>query len=164
MRQHHKIDPLFLSNRDIGDFLKRACKKGISFKFTARGMSMAPFICDGDTITISPIVTSNVLHTGDIVAYISPDTNHLIIHRIIKSENSKYLLKGDNTYQCDGYCERQDIHGLISRIEYKNKKYDSIRFIRELFRKLGYLKKNVALLSRYKLLTPFCRLINKIFT
>ncbi len=116
---------------------------------------MVPFICDGDTLIIEAIPIKKGIRTGDVVAYIQPKTGLLIVHRVIKEQEGEYLLKGDNVYTCDGYCEKKDIHGFVKEIIKKEKPN---RF----FNSLNNHKRAIALLSRYKLLTPVCRLVNKI--
>jgi len=150
-----------LSNRDIADFLKATCKKGIPFRFTAKGMSMSPFICNGDSLTIEPIYKKTI-EEGDIVACITPGESRLIIHRIIK-KNRLYLLKGDNVYHSDGYYEKKYVHGYVKEIHISKNIFSGHRkTIRRFFLFLNNFKKIISFLSRYKILTPVCRLSNKI--
>ena len=154
-------DSLQVSNKDIAGLLKTTCEKGIPFKFTANGASMSPFICNGDSLIIYPIFKKRKIKIGDIVAFITPSEGLLIIHRIIKV-NGQYLLKGDNVYHNDGYCEKKYIHGYVKKVIIIEKKLPIYRkTIRKLFLFLNNFKKIIALLSRYKILTPVCRLFNK---
>ena len=153
---------LLLSNREIAGFLKKTCQKGIPFKFTAKGMSMSPFICDGDALIIEPICKIKRIEKGDIVACISPVEGHLIIHRVIKKQNGQYLLKGDNVYHCDGYCREKDIHGCVKKVIIMRKKIHTFhKLIRKIFLFLNNFKKIIAFSSRYKLLTPVCRMTSR---
>ena len=105
---------LTLSNQALGGFLKTITLKGASFKFTARGMSMSPFICCGDSLVIAPI--KKTLKKGDIVAFISSSKDNLIIHRIVHIKNNKFLLKGDNVYNADGYVKKECIYGYVKKV------------------------------------------------
>ncbi len=155
-------DTLLLSSEETGDFLKKAHEKNIPFKFTARGMSMSPFICSGDTITIQPYLNRKC-QIGDIVAYINPDTGHLIVHRIIKKNKEQYLLKGDNKYHPDGYCPQKNVYGYVNEVTISIKKFTHYRkIIRNGFLFFGNFKKALAFLSLYNVTTPICRAANKV--
>ena len=154
-------DNLLLSSKEIAGFLKKTCEKGIPFKFTATGMSMSPFICDGDSLIIEPL--KKIPAAGDIVAFINPARGYLIIHRVIEKQNEQYLLKGDNVYSYDGYCEKKDIHGIVKKIIITQKNLRSPgRLVRKFFLFLNNYKKTIAFFSKYKLLTPVCRVTNKL--
>jgi len=157
-----KSESLVLSSKEIAEFLKTTCEKGLPFKFTAKGMSMSPFICNGDSIIIEPIFKKESIEEGDIVAFISPEEGRLIVHRVIKKK-IQYLLKGDNVYQSDGYCEKKYIHGYVQKVIITDKNVRGYhKTIRIFFLFLDHYKKIIALLSRYKILTPICRLTNKV--
>ncbi len=154
---------LFLSSNEIGSFLTKICEKGIPFKFTAKGTSMSPFICDGDSLIIEPFIKDINPEIGDVVAFISPEDGHLIIHRVIKKQDRQYLLKGDNVYSCDGYCGKNNLHGYVKEVIIMGKDLLVLTlFIRRFFQFLSNFKKIIAFFSRYKLLTPCCRLINRL--
>ena len=125
-------------------------------------MSMSPFICDGDAVIIKPYSSQRDIETGDIAAYINPQAGRLIIHRIIKKFNGRYLLKGDNICLCDGYCDKKDIHGYVKQITISPKSTHGLeKPIRTLFLFLNKFKNIIAFLSRCKLLTFVCRIANK---
>ncbi len=156
-----KPDNLILSSRETAGFLKATCDKGVAFKFAAKGLSMSPFICNGNLLIIEPVFKKK-LEVGDIVAFITPEDGKLIIHRIIKKKNRQYLLKGDNVYCNDGYYKKEFIHGYVKTIIIRGKLYGCRKIFHNLFFYLSTFKKSIALLSRYKILTPVCRLTNKV--
>ena len=153
---------LNLSGKDLAALLKAVCKKGVSFKLTARGTSMSPFICSGDTVIIDPIPDRNLLKPGDIIAFATPGEGRLIIHRIICMKTNCYLLKGDNVYQADGCYAPENILGRVGKIIPQKKPGTLYRHLRHTFFIFNHLKPFVAMLSRYKLLTIFCRATNRI--
>jgi len=154
---------ILLSSKEIASFLKETCQKKVSFKFTARGMSMAPFICDGDALIIEPITENKIPVIGDIVAFINPAEGFLVIHRVIRIQNNEYLLKGDNVYYNDNYCHNKDIHGIVKKIVItKDRFHGPDRVLRKMFLFVNNFKKTIAFLSRHNLLTLMCRLINKL--
>lgn len=153
---------LMLSGRDVADLLKSTCAKGIPFKFTATGLSMAPFICNGDSLIIDPILDRKTITEGDIVAFIPPDEGRLIVHRMIKKKEGHYLIKGDNAYQNDGYFKQEYIYGYVKKIIPSINCGNFHKVIRKFFLFLNNFKMILAFLSRYKILTPICRITNKI--
>ena len=156
-------DSILLSSKEVADFLQETCKKGIPFKFTAKGMSMSPFICDGDSLIIEPFTKKENPGIGDIVAFINPVRGNLIIHRVIKKQHKQYLLKGDNVYSHDGYCDNKDIHGIVKKIIIARKNfYWPGWLLRKIFLFLNNFKKTIAFFSRYRLLTLVCRPVNKL--
>lgn len=56
---------------------------------------MAPFIKDGDWITVQPLKEDQSL-LGKIVAYIQPGCGDLVVHRVIRHQGGEYLIQGDN--------------------------------------------------------------------
>jgi len=156
-------DSILLSSKEVAGFLQETCKKGIPFKFTAKGMSMSPFICDGDSLIIEPFIKKENPGIGDIVAFINPVGGNLIIHRVIKKQHKQYLLKGDNVYYCDGYYDSKDIHGIVKKIIIAGENFRGPGLlIRKIFLFFNNLKTIIVFFSRYKILTLVCRLINKL--
>ncbi len=154
---------ILLSSKELADFLKEVSRKGLPFKFTAKGMSMSPFICDQDSIIVQPMHKNKNFEVGDIVACTIPENGRLIIHRIIEIKASLFGIKGDNVYSCDGYFKKNDIHGCIKKVVISGKKTSFFyRAIRKSFLFINRFSKIIAVLSRYRMLTPGCRIINKI--
>lgn len=58
--------------------------EGHPVRFTARGTSMFPFICDGDLLTVVP-AGANDLRVGDVVLYERPD-GRLVAHSLVVKE------------------------------------------------------------------------------
>jgi len=126
-------------------------------------MSMSPFICDQDSIIVQPMNGNKNFELGDIVACTRPDNGHLIVHRIVEIKNSLFGIKGDNVYAWDGYFEKKNIHGCIGEVIISKKKGPCFyQLLRKSFLVLNRFSKIIAVLSRYNILTPGCRLINKL--
>jgi signal peptidase I len=154
---------LALSGKDMAVLLKAVCEKGVPFKFTAKGSSMSPFICNGDSLVIHPAVNNkNFPKNGDIVALVTPEDGHLIIHRIIRKNKDLYLTKGDNLFETDGYFRRENIHGYVTQIIPEQELAGPQAYIRNAFFFLNRLKPVAAVLSQYKLLPLICRTANRI--
>lgn len=129
---------LSLSNPGQLALLKSIAELGVPLRTAVRGLSMHPFICDRDVLTIAPL-KGHHLALGDVVAFACSVSNRLVIHRIIAKSASGWLIKGDNCSETDGLVEREQIIGYVIRIERGTKE---IRFC------LGYEKKLIAFLNR----------------
>ena len=141
-----------LSNQALTDILSAVTKKGASVRFQAKGFSMSPFIRDGDVLTLSPL-RNHLPQIGDTVAFISPATESLLIHRVIgKRGGPRFLLKGDNLPEDDGLVPLMNIVAHVLRVERKGK---------ETSFGLGPEKVLIALLNRARLLTPLLLLLRK---
>lgn len=126
--------------------------KKLSLRFQIKGFSMSPFIKDKDIITISP-VSDYIDSLGKTVVFIHPQTNNLFMHRIICRGRDYYLIKGDNIFSSDGLIPRENILGVVTKIERKGKK---ISF------GLGYERYLIAILSKTKILNLSLRIIRLI--
>lgn len=96
----------------IGSLLKNS----ILVRFKAEGKSMMPYIDDGDVIVVSPIHNDEIA-IDDVVAFIQPISNSLVVHRVIEIQNGQYLIKGDNTFKNNGLVYRSNILGRVSKVE-----------------------------------------------
>jgi len=109
-------DEVCISSQDLLELLTSVLKKQASFRFKAKGWSMSPFIRDGDVITISHHPES-VIGIGKPVAFVCSETRKLKVHRIIGRNNSRYLIKGDRLFNPDGLMPRENILGIVTKIE-----------------------------------------------
>ena len=95
-------------------------EKRTPFRFRAKGSSMSPFVKDGDVITVSPL-RNNSLQTGEVVAFLSPQTGRLIVHRIIEKKADGFVIKGDNNPEYGDIVPSSNIFGYISKLERKGR-------------------------------------------
>jgi len=134
---------LSLSGLELLDLLRDILSKGLSCRFQARGSSMAPFVNDGEVITISPLAGA-APRIGEVVAFIHPEMQKPIVHRIIGKRAGTCLIKGDNIpCGADGYVLPRNILGRVSRVERKG---------RSVWAGLGPERMLLAFLSRTRLL------------
>ena len=134
-----------ISGPDFVEVIKAVIERGSSLRFTAKGYSMTPFIKCGDIITISPL-KDKIIAIGTIVAFINPENNKLVVHRVIARARNGYLIKGDNVFEADGLIPQCNILGRVKRVEHK-----SIAIPLG----LGPEKKLIALLGRTTPVIPF---------
>jgi len=116
-------------------------EKGVPFRFTAAGYSMTPFIRDGDVITVAP----GRIRFGDTVAFLSPRSGKLTVHRVIRISRDGYLIKGDNSLEPDGIVPRTNLLGRVVGVEHGSR-YVGIG--------LGVERVAIAFLSRRGWLIP----------
>ena len=77
---------------------------------------MSPLIRDRDVLTIAPI-DSLPMGLGEIVAFASPETRRLVVHRVIARSGDRYLMRGDNSSAPDGVVPERAIIGRVVRVE-----------------------------------------------
>lgn len=127
---------------------------------------MSPFIRDGDVITVAPVLHSHrnqhdlarsPLQPGDVrglrasgigqvVAFVSPLNQRLVVHRIIGRHDSRFLIQGDNLPgMVADMVSLDDVLGRVVRIERGRKR---------VWLGLGPERYAIAGLSRVGLLLP----------
>lgn len=107
---------LYLSGRALEELLEAVTCRGVPFRFCARGRSMAPFIRDGDIITVSPI-ESRLPTVGDVVAFVRPGSHKLIIHRVVDRQAEGWLIRGDACSISEGPIALDHLLGQVTRVE-----------------------------------------------
>lgn len=106
---------LLLSGPGLNDLLQSVLEKGGSFHLRAVGFSMAPFVQDGDVVTIAPLPNGGPC-LGDIVAFRHPQHGKLTIHRVVRRQSDAWLIRGDNIAESDGLVPRTHILGRITHV------------------------------------------------
>lgn len=116
-----KSGELTLSNLALAELLQATLSKGVSFRFKVKGFSMLPFIRDCDVLTISPQHNST-LGLGKSVAFIHPETGKLVIHRVVSKKRNYYLIKGDSVPKADALIPKENVLGVVTKLERNGKK------------------------------------------
>jgi hypothetical protein len=104
-----------LSAQALADLLPAVLARGVPFRFAAGGWSMAPFIRDGDVVTIAPLTRSARL--GDVVAVRGPGGRGIVVHRVVALRRSVCTIRADNCERDDGDAPRADILGTVIRVD-----------------------------------------------
>ena len=133
---------LSLSGAAVAKLLKAVIEKGKPFKFKARGWSMAPFIRDGDILTLSPSLVP-LIQKGDVVGVIDPGTKKLMVHRVVGMKNGRYQVKGDGLGKEDP--ESFGLNGICGHVTQVERDGKPVRF------GLGSEKRAIAVLSQVPL-------------
>ncbi|MEW6186144.1 MAG: hypothetical protein AB1585_10445, partial [Thermodesulfobacteriota bacterium] len=111
-----------LSGKALLVLMEAVLQQHRPFRFQARGFSMAPFIRDGDILTITPFTTGRP-QWGKVAAFIDPRSGLPILHRIIGIRKLAFLTKGDNPFnQSDGWIPRKNLLGLVTEVKREGKK------------------------------------------
>jgi hypothetical protein len=92
------------------------------FRFQASAVSMFPLIRDGDTITLAPLAQRQP-RLGNVLAFISPANNKLLVHRVVGVRKSQLALKADNGNRPYGWVNPQDILGRVVQADHQGQPY-----------------------------------------
>lgn len=155
-RSSTEVHELSFSGTDLVELLRVVLGKGVPFTFRAKGFSMFPSIRDGDIVTVSPLQDA-VPRLGDVLAFVGPGGERLIIHRVVGTQGDAYLARGDATSEADGLVREEDVLGRVTYVE---------RDGQETRLGLGPERFLIAILTRSGLLShlvlPVCRLLRSI--
>lgn len=116
MEIQSKLSKIPLSGAEFLEFIQPLVTEGISVKFRAQGRSMAPFIREGDVITICP-KTRNRIRLGDVVAIRHPNTGGLVAHRVVKQFKNACLVQADNAVEADGIVAFSSVIGVVTEVQ-----------------------------------------------
>jgi len=133
-------DELPLSGASFLALARAVLGRGFSLRFRAKGFSMAPFIRDGDVLTVVP-KGGDLARPGDIVAFVHSSDGRLTVHRIVAFRGGEATIKGDNVSMPDGTFPEGSILGFVRRVERDG------RVVRPGFGVMGRL---IASLSRHR--------------
>jgi hypothetical protein len=111
-----KKEELSLPNTAMMELLRAVHDKGAAFRFKAAGFSMTPSIRNNDVITISPLKEIPPA-VGEVVAFRHPRSNRLLIHRVVRKKHGTFFFRGDNLRQTDSHIPRENILGVVTRVE-----------------------------------------------
>ena len=112
-----KAQELPLSGPALLELMRAVLARGVPFRFCARGWSMAPFIRDGDVITVSPL-RDNLPGVGDVVAFVRPEGGNLVVHRVVARDTAAVFIQGDNGKgYVDGTVPREYLLGRVTCVE-----------------------------------------------
>jgi hypothetical protein len=145
---------LSLSGEALAGLMGAVLEKGKPFRFEACGESMHPAIRDGDIVTVVPR-GGRPPRTGDVVAFVHPETGGVRVHRVVGVEDGRYVLKGDNALGADPAVGREGILGFVVALERDGRR-------RPL--EPAFLAAALARLSRSAWLTRLARRVRRTFS
>lgn len=140
-----KAQELPLKGPALLELMRAVLDRGVPFRFCARGWSMAPFVRDGDVITVSPLQQA-LPRVGEVVAFVRPGAGRLVVHRVVARRGRGLLIRGDSVPECaDGTIAPEAVLGRVTRVE---------RDGRDVWLGLGPERHLIAWLSRAGWLIP----------
>ena len=80
---------------------------------------MSPQIRYGDLVTQAPLA-QRLPRLGNVLAFISPVTNKLMVHRVLAVRKSQLLLKADNGTRPDGWVDPKGILGCVVQVDHQH--------------------------------------------
>ncbi len=111
-----KMGEIPLSGESLTELMREVMRRRKSFRFRARGLSMSPFIKDGDVLTVVPLAGSGPKR-GDVVAFVHPDTGKVAVHRVLRAGPGLFFIKGDNVADADGRVPFERLLGVVASVE-----------------------------------------------
>jgi hypothetical protein len=139
---------LTLSGAGLLEFIKAFLAKRAQFRFRALGFSMYPFIQDGDVITLLPL-DGQAPKAGMVVAFCHPQSQKLVVHRLLATLADGCLIRGDSALAVDGVIPLTNILGIVRQVEREGK---------EVRLGLGPERRLIAWLSQHNLLQSLIHL------
>lgn len=121
--RHPEENCITLSNEAFLELMQAVLARGGSFRFSARGQSMTPFVRDGDTITIAPLAGRSP-RLGDVVAFVCHLGNEpgLVVHRIVDRGAPRFVVQGDGDGSAQQIVFPENIIGKLVKVE-RNGRY-----------------------------------------
>ena len=138
-----------MPNKQFAALMAEVLKKGKAFRFQASGFSMAPFIKDGDILTLVDL-NYRQIRIGIVLAFYHPQNSKLTVHRVVTRNGKTYLMKPDNGMNADGWINHEEVIGMVHSVE---RGESLIKF------GLGWEKWLIAHLSRWNALMPIIRVL-----
>ena len=105
-----------LSGSALAAVAREVLSRGHSFRFLAPGASMFPFIHNGDVVTLVPF-DAGACAPGVVVAFVRPEHDRLVVHRVISVAGDQCCTRGDNNSADDGDVPFSAIIGTVDHVE-----------------------------------------------
>jgi signal peptidase I len=102
-----------MNNKIIEQFIYAQKRRGKPFDITVTGISMEPFMFEGDIVTVQPLQPNDDYELGDVLVYFYKQEG-MLVHRLLLKESGVYHCKGDNTIRLEGVTLDQIIGKVIS--------------------------------------------------
>ena len=105
-----------LSGSALLELIKAILARDVPVRFRALGSSMEPFIKSGDVITVAPLHNHHP-RIGQVVAFIHPESNKLVVHRVVAKKDDDVFIQGDSDHNFpDGLVPKENLIGSVTRL------------------------------------------------
>lgn len=102
----------FVPMDELMPLITERLAEGQSVKFSPQGVSMLPMLREGrDTVTLSPVPSR--LKKYDLPLYRSTEGKYTL-HRVIKADDDKYVLIGDNLFVYEKEIDHGQMIALVT--------------------------------------------------
>ena len=102
--------------RPLRALLEASLASGAQARFEADGRSMLPLVRPGDVLSVRTLGADEP-RSGDVVAVGGTQGEGLLVHRVLRVRGGRALVRGDNTTVANGEFARDQIIGVVSRVE-----------------------------------------------
>jgi len=106
---------LRLGNPGQLELLRGMAERGVPLRTGVRGLSMTPFIRDGDVVTFEPLRAAP--EVGQVVAVALPAGGRMAVHRVVARRGERWVVRGDNCAEADGEFGPESFVGRVVRVE-----------------------------------------------
>lgn len=117
-----------LDGSEMAGLVEELAARGVPVRFQAKGGSMSPWIRDGDVVTVAPIggeavggnengQSPRAPRLGDVAAFRRQPSGRLTVHRLVRREAEGWIARGDRLAGEDGSVRREELLGLVTRVE-----------------------------------------------
>jgi signal peptidase I len=136
---------------DLYGLGKALADSGATFRVEVRGLSMYPFLKDGDVVEVAPVQIGEV-ELGDVVFFRSGDRllTHRVVEIVVDDRGTHLRTRGDSFRQEDPPISEADLVGLVTVVcRLRRKRDHTIRLDRGLTRWLGVLMARSRIVHRW---------------
>ena len=117
---------------EYDETIRLVLESGGEFTIFPKGTSMLPLIVQGrDSVTL--VKRDGNLRRDDIAFYLR-DNGQYVLHRVVKAENGRYTMCGDNQLAPETEIENRHIIGVVRRITRNGKALTDRTFSYRLYR------------------------------
>jgi signal peptidase I len=130
-----------ITNPEFAELSEALLREGRAVRFRASGISMRPFIREGDILTVKPIDPAKV-RRGDVVLFKGP-RDRVRAHRVIRithdGERLHFTARGDNAiFEKEDFTDLE-LLGLADRLERGTRQYILMNPFRRFLVRIWYL-------------------------
>ena len=109
-------------------------ERGLTLRFRAKGISMHPFVRDGDILFVRAVAPSQV-QVGDLVLFRGAGSR-VAVHRVVRrtkvEDKTAFVIKGDRAERPDGVIPAERVIGQVIARERDGVKIDLMTPVRRL--------------------------------
>lgn len=111
---------LQISNHEFFALAKEMLQQGKSVDIRVKGNSMRPFLFDGETVTVAPILPDSVLSEG-LIILTDTSFHKVMMHRICRIEGDIITMRGDGNLIQRESVHRSQIFGIVETFTRKGR-------------------------------------------